>query len=227
MSNALLRITGLSFSYPNGKPVLRSADVSVDAHEILVLTGPSGCGKSTLLRLIAGLEAPTAGTILLDGAVLSSPGRMVPTEDRPVGYVFQGHALFPHLTVQRNIAFGLRHLDKSERNKVVEEHLELLGLEELGDRYPHQLSGGQQQRVAIARSLARKPKLLLMDEPFSDLDSATRSTVRSEVKHLLKRLGMTAVIVSHDAQDAAHIADRIVEMSNGSVLQQGASPVLH
>ncbi len=226
MSSALLEITGLSFSYPGGSEVLRSIDLSVDASEILVLTGPSGCGKSTLLRLIAGLEIPAAGNIALAGAVLSSAQVFVPAEHRPVGYVFQGHALFPHLTVRRNISFGLRHLDKSERKKVVQEHMDLLGLDGLGDRYPHQISGGQQQRVAIARSLARKPELLLMDEPFSDLDGATRSTVRSEVKQILKRLGITAVIVSHDAQDAAHIADRIVEMSSGSRLRSGAAALL-
>lgn len=213
----LLHITDLGFSYRAGQPVLRGVNITLAAHEILVLTGPSGCGKSTLLRLIAGLETPSTGTIELGGRMLSDPLRSVQPEQRSVGLVFQGHALFPHLTVEQNIAFGLRHLSKSERKRAVQHHLNILGLEGLGDSYPHRISGGQQQRVAVARSLARQPKLLLMDEPFSDLDSATRANVRSEVKQLLKGLGTAAIIVSHDAQDAAHIADRIVEMNRGAL----------
>lgn len=217
MNKALLRITDLGFSYRAGQPVLRSVDLVLAEHGILVLTGTSGCGKSTLLRLIAGLETPSTGTIELDGLIISDPQHTVAPEKRSVGYVFQGHALFPHLTVHGNIAFGLRHLDRSERKRVVQQHLDLLQLGGLGERYPHEISGGQQQRVAIARSLARGPKLLLMDEPFSDLDGTTRVQVRTEVKDLLKRTGTAAIIVSHDAQDAAHIADRMVEMDQGAL----------
>ncbi|MFZ1688169.1 MAG: ABC transporter ATP-binding protein [Flavobacteriales bacterium] len=212
---AVLRITDLGFAYTADQPVLRAVDLVLAEHSIVVLTGPSGCGKSTLLRLIAGLEAPSTGTIELDGRIISDPRHTVPPEHRSVGFVFQGHALFPHLTVQGNIAFGLRHLVRQERERVVKHHLDLLELDGLADRYPHEISGGQQQRVAIARSLARGPKLLLMDEPFSDLDGMTRARVRTEVKDLLKRTGTAAIIVSHDAQDAAHIADRIVELDRG------------
>lgn len=218
MTAPLLSVQKLVFGY-GYRDVLAGVDLMLGANETLVLTGPSGCGKSTLLRLIAGLEKPRGGTIVLNGATISSPASVVPTEQRPIGMVFQGLALFPHLTVEGNIAFGLRHLDKTQRRETVNEYLALLGLEGLGARLPNEISGGQQQRVAVARSLARKPQLLLMDEPFSDLDLSTRMSVREAVKNALQRSGTAAIIVSHDQQDAEHMAHRIVRMEAGRLLQ--------
>lgn len=221
MTAPLLSVQQLAFGY-GGPNVLAGVDLTLGEKELLVLTGPSGCGKSTLLRLIAGLEKPSSGIIALNGTPISSPASIVPTEQRPIGMVFQGLALFPHLTVEGNIAFGLRHLDRTKRRDVVAEHLGLLGLEGLGDRLPSEISGGQQQRVAVARSLARKPELLLMDEPFSDLDLSTRVNVRGVVKAALERSGTAAIIVSHDEQDAEHMAHRIVRMEAGRLVEQSA-----
>lgn len=218
MSSPLLRIRDLHFTYDR-EPVIRGVDLDVFANEVLVIIGPSGCGKSTLLRLIAGLEKADSGTIALPKDRLSGPGRHVPPEGRPVGMVFQGLALFPHLTVAGNVGFGLAHLNKAERARRIEEELTSVGLSGLGDRYPHELSGGQQQRVAIARSLVRRPKVMLMDEPFSDLDAHTRANVRQEVLQILRAHGTAAIIVSHDREDAYHLADRIAEMELGRVVR--------
>jgi iron(III) transport system ATP-binding protein len=177
--------------------------------------GPSGCGKSTLLRLIAGLERPQRGELRLGATVLSKDKTFVPPEQRPIGMVFQGLALFPHLTVAGNVGFGLHGLSRTERDQRVAAELESVGLSGLGQRYPHELSGGQQQRVAIARSLVLRPQVLLMDEPFSDLDSNTRREVRTEVLRILKEHGTAAILVSHDLEDALHLADRIVRMEAG------------
>lgn len=221
MTAPLLSVQQLGFGYGE-HDVLGGVDLAVGKEETLVLTGPSGCGKSTLLRLIAGLEKPRYGTITLNGATISSAASVVPTEQRPIGMVFQGLALFPHLTVEGNIAFGLRHLDKTQRREAVNEYLALLGLDGLGGRLPSEISGGQQQRVAVARSLARKPQLLLMDEPFSDLDLSTRVSVRAAVKSALELSGTAAIIVSHDQQDAEHMAHRIVRMEAGHLIEQSA-----
>lgn len=221
MTAPLLSVQQLGFGYGE-HDVLAGVDLALGKEETLVLTGPSGCGKSTLLRLIAGLEKPRRGTITLNGAQISSAVSVVPTEQRPIGMVFQGLALFPHLTVEGNIAFGLRHLDKTQRREAVKEYLALLGLEGLGERLPSEISGGQQQRVAVARSLARKPQLLLMDEPFSDLDLSTRESVREAVKAALQRSGTAAIIVSHDQKDAEHMAHRIVRMEAGHLVEPSA-----
>ncbi|MBS1581853.1 MAG: ABC transporter ATP-binding protein [Bacteroidetes bacterium] len=222
---ALLHITGTSFAHGE-RPVLRAVDLTVERGSTLVIVGASGCGKTTLLRAIAGLERPTAGTIRLEGEILSGPGVHVPPEERSIGFVFQGLALFPHLTVNGNVGFGLSHLPKAERHVRIAEELASVGLEGLGDRYPHQLSGGQQQRVAIARSLVRRPKLMLMDEPFSDLDPRTRAQVRTEVLRILREHGTTAIIVTHDREDAFHVADRIAEMDQGRIAREAAAEEL-
>lgn len=188
-----------------------------------MVLGPSGCGKTTLLRLIAGLERPSAGTVVLAGDRLNGPGAFVPPEKRAVGMVFQGLALFPHLTVEGNIGFGLAHLKKTERRSRVQEEMRSVGLEGLGDRYPDQLSGGQQQRVAIARSLVLRPKLMLMDEPFSDLDRDTRNSVRAEVGRILKDHGTAAIIVSHDREDAYHLGDRVMMMDTGRIIRNATA----
>ena len=213
---ALLEIAGLSFAY-GATPVLRSVDLHLNGGEVLVVVGPSGCGKSTLLRCIAGLERPAAGRVVLGGDVLSDGKRFLPPEQRPVGMVFQGLALFPHLTVAGNVGFGLAHLPKAERRQRVAAELEAVGLSDLADRQPHQLSGGQQQRVAIARSLVRRPRLMLMDEPFSDLDTDTRASVRQEVLQILRAHGTAAIVVTHDREDAEALADRKVGMKDGAL----------
>jgi iron(III) transport system ATP-binding protein len=218
--SALLDIHDLGFSYGE-RTILHNVALAMAPGEVLVIVGASGCGKTTLLRLIAGLERPSQGRIALQGRTLSGPDDFVPPEERPVGFVFQGLALFPHLTVARNVAFGLAHLPKAERRERVAQELASVGLEGLGDRYPHQLSGGQQQRVAIARSLVRRPALMLMDEPFSDLDHRTRQQVRAEVLRILRAHNTAAIIVTHDRDDALHVADRIAEMDAGHLVRIG------
>jgi iron(III) transport system ATP-binding protein len=221
---SLLHIDRLAFSHGE-RPVLDAVSLDVAEGETLVIVGASGCGKTTLLRCIAGLEKPTAGTIHLAGKMLSGPDVNVAPEDRAIGFVFQGLALFPHLTVNGNVGFGLSHLPRSERALRVAEELSSVGLEGLGERYPHQLSGGQQQRVAIARSLVRRPALMLMDEPFSDLDHRTRAQVRSEVLRILRAHRTAAIIVTHDREDAYHVAERIAEMDEGRIVRSGTAEV--
>lgn len=220
----LLRIADLSFAHGE-RTVVKEVSLAVMPGEVLVVVGSSGSGKTTLLRLIAGLERPGAGSITLAGRPLSGPGVFIAPEERTIGMVFQGLALFPHLTVEGNVGFGLAHLPKAERKQRIAEELASVGLEDLGARYPHQLSGGQQQRVAIARSLVRRPTLMLMDEPFSDLDHRTRSQVRTEVLRILRSHGTTAIIVSHDREDAYHVADRIAEMDEGRLVRVDTAEV--
>lgn len=221
----LLSIRDLSFQR-RGRPVLHSIDLDLREGEVLFVVGPSGCGKTTLLRLIAGLEEPVKGTVEVNGQVISGKGTMLPPEKRPVGMVFQGLALFPHLTVEVNIGFGLNKVSKDERRRRVKEELKAVGLEGLEQRYPHQLSGGQQQRVALARSLVLRPKVILMDEPFSDLDTRTRSQVRREVDRILQAHGTAAIIVSHDREDAYHLGDRIAVMEEGRVVRVDTAEVM-
>lgn len=196
-------------------------DISFDVQrgEILVLLGHSGCGKTTSLRLLAGLERPDAGAIWLDGRYVASSQEWVPPEARRIGMVFQDYALFPHLTVRENVAFPLHNLRAHERRRRVDELLGLVGLSETIDRYPHQLSGGQQQRVALARALAPNPSVVLLDEPFSNLDAALRREMRSEVRRILKEAGTTAVFVTHDQEEALSIADRLAVLHRGRILQ--------
>lgn len=216
--NPLLRITDLHVEL-GGAPVLRGVDIDLAEGEVLIVVGSSGCGKTTLLRAIAGLEEPSAGGIELDGTAIGHGNTKGSTRARPIGMVFQGLALFAHMTVARNIAFGLAHVARSERMARVEAELNSVGLTGMGNRYPHQLSGGQQQRVAIARSLVLRPKVLLMDEPFSDLDTATRREVRTEVLRILREHGTAAIIVSHDREDAFHLGDRIAIMDKGKIVR--------
>ncbi|MBK7941890.1 MAG: ABC transporter ATP-binding protein [Flavobacteriales bacterium] len=216
----LLTVHDLHFAH-DGRGILHGVGLELGVGEVLVVVGPSGCGKTTLLRLIAGLERPSAGRIAVQGRPMADAGTWVAPEARPVGFVFQGLALFPHLTVQGNVGFGLADRPRAERERRVREELAAVGLEGLDDRYPHQLSGGQQQRVAIARSLVRRPALMLMDEPFSDLDPATRAAVRQEVLRILRAHGTGAVVVTHDREDAFHLADRIAEMDQGRIVRIG------
>ena len=199
------------------------ADLSVPEGELLALVGPSGCGKTTLLRLVAGFERPDEGEITIAGRCVASHGAFTPPERRRVGMVFQQLALFPHLTVERNIAYGLRRSsDSAQKRSRVSELLALVGLEGFERRYPDQLSGGQAQRVALARALAPEPAVVLMDEPFSSLDVSLREGVRTEVRRILKAAGVTAVLVTHDQDEALMMGDRVAVMLAGGIAQTGA-----
>jgi len=201
-------------------PVRAVDGVDLDVHggEVVALLGPSGCGKTTTLRLIAGFERPDGGSIHLAGVEVAGPAGFVAPERRRVGVVFQDYALFPHLTVAQNVAYGLKGPKDGRRGRVVA-MLELVGLADQSGRLPHELSGGQQQRVALARALAPEPALVLLDEPFSNLDAALRVQVRAEVRAILRRADATAVFVTHDQEEALSLADRIAVMQAGRVLQ--------
>ncbi len=201
-------------------------DLDVHGGELLAVLGPSGCGKTTLLRLLAGFERPDAGSITVDGTVVAAPGTFLPPERRRVGIVVQDHALFPHLTVTGNVAYGLRR-DPGKRQARVDEVLAMVGLEGLGDRYPAELSGGQQQRVAIARALAPEPGVILLDEPFANLDAALRARIRFEVRAILRAAGATVVLVTHDQEEALSLSDRLVVLRDGRVQQVGTPEELH
>ncbi len=201
----------------------RSLDLTVSPGELITIIGPSGCGKSTALRLVAGLERPDTGRILIAGDVVADSGKFRPPEKRRVGLVFQDHALFPHLTVGANVAFGLHDLPRASRSERVREVLELVRLGHLAERYPHELSGGEQQRVALARALAPKPAVVLLDEPFSSLDENLRAQVRAEVVGVLRETGTTAVLVTHDQTEALAVGDRVVVMREG-VIEQADTP---
>ena len=195
-------------------------DLAVRPGQVLALLGPSGCGKTTALRLIAGFEQPDEGTIALKGRLVCQPGSRVPPEKRRVGMVFQEGALFPHLTVERNISYGLPRGE--QRNGRVDEVLDLVGLRGLRHRMPHELSGGQQQRVALGRALAPKPELLLLDEPFSNLDPKLREQVRRDVLDIIRTTGTTTVFVTHDQEEALFMGDTIAVMHQGCVEQIGS-----
>jgi iron(III) transport system ATP-binding protein len=216
---ALLVIEDLAVAYQGGARVLERLSFSLDRGEIGCLVGSSGCGKTTLLRAVAGFLPVTAGTIEIDGLVVSGPHFTAPPEKRGVGLVFQDYALFPHLKVADNVAFGLRGLRGAARSERVEEMLALVGLTAERQRYPHELSGGQQQRVALARALAPRPALLLMDEPFSSLDVELRQRLGHEVRRILKASDTTAILVTHDQQEAFAIADRVGVMHDGNLEQ--------
>ncbi len=186
--------------------------------ELLVIVGPSGCGKTTLLRLIAGLERPDSGEILLHGNTVASAHAWVPPEDRNVGMVFQDFSLFPHLTVRQNVVFGLSPFSQAQIRHA-DDLLRLLGLTDLLDRYPHQLSGGEQQRVAVARALAHQPDVILFDEPFSNLDASLRPRMRRELKKVLSQLGSTSLFVTHDQAEAMELADRVAVLREGQLEQ--------
>lgn len=206
---------------------VREVSLDIRRGEVVCLVGPSGCGKSTLLRLIAGVDVPDSGRILLDGQEIAGPSRFVEPEDRRVGFMFQDYALFPHLTVRDNILFGLRHLPKPRAGAQADSIIRRIGIGELAARHPHELSGGEQQRVALARALAPQPLVLLMDEPFSNLDRRLREHVRMESLATLRDADATAVIVTHDPEEAMSIGDRVVLMRAGQVVQIGTGYSLY
>lgn len=197
------------------REVLKDVGIAVSPGELVTLVGPSGCGKSTLLRVIAGLEQPESGTVVIGGTDVTDS----PAEKRRVGLVFQSNALFGHLRVDRNIAFGLRDLSKRERRQRVNDMLDLVKLGDLAHRYPHQLSGGEQQRIALARALAPAPPVVLLDEPFGALDEVLREELGWEVKDILSRRNTAAILVTHDRHEALTLGDRVAVMDGGRILQ--------
>src|SRR5690554_453745 len=220
MKNGIINLNNISKRYRSAdKFAVEEVSFSLEKGQILALVGESGSGKTTLLRLIAGLEHPDGGKIELNGEVIVSGRKSLPANKRKTGMVFQDYALFPHLNIFENVAFGLKGLKKKEAEKRVFETIELTGLREDVKKYPHQLSGGQQQRVALARALAPRPQLLLMDEPFSNLDTILRDQVREEVQQIIKSVGITAILVTHDTKDAFSTADKIAVMHDGKLLQ--------
>jgi len=209
--------------------VLALDRVSLDIapSEILCLLGPSGCGKSTLLRVAAGIERPSSGRVLLDGQEVAGPNCFVPPEKRGIGLMFQDFALFPHLTIRDNVAFGLRSLTRSEAKAEAQAALERVGLAHYAAEYPHILSGGEQQRVALARAIAPRPSVLLMDEPFSGLDSRLRERMREETLAILHQTRATAIVVTHNAEEAMRMGDRVALMRQGRVIQTGKALELY
>jgi iron(III) transport system ATP-binding protein len=201
-----------------------AADLCVERGELVALLGPSGCGKTTLLRLVAGFERPDDGEIALAGAPVAGAGVWVPPERRRVGMVFQDYALFPHLTVAENICFGVPRRQRTAR---LPELLELVGLSGTERRYPHELSGGQQQRVALARALGPAPSVVLLDEPWSNIDPLRRGSMRDELAAILRSIGVTVVLVTHDREEAFSIADRIALMRDGTIVQSGLAEELY
>ena len=202
---------------------MKNLSFHINRGDIACLLGPSGCGKTTTLRTIAGFEPISGGSIELDGQEVSSARHIVPPEKRNLGMVFQDYALFPHLTIWENVCFGLRKQSTAERKSVAAKMLELVGLEQYQQRYPHELSGGQQQRVALARALAPEPSLILLDEPFSNLDVDLRRRLSLEVRDILKAQGTTALLVTHDQEEAFAVSDRVGVIESGE-LQQWDSP---
>lgn len=225
---SVLALRELSKRYPGAKDyAVHGISLRVEKGEVLALVGESGSGKTTLLRMIAGLETPTHGEIEIAGRLVHGRGVSTPPERRGVGLVFQDYALFPHLTVERNVAYGINGGSRKARRERAREVLELVGLEELRERYPHELSGGQQQRVALARALAPEPTIVLLDEPFSNLDAALKSRLRDELGDLIRKTGSTAIFVLHDSEDALALGDRIAIMRNGTIWQEGAPQMVY
>ena len=214
-----LAVTGLTKAF-GGRPVLTDVDLDVPEGSLTAILGPSGSGKTTQLRIIAGFEHADGGMVTLGGTVVDGPAAHVPAERRRIGYVAQEGCLFPHLTVAANVGFGLPRRER--RTKAIGDLLDAVGMSGLGGRYPHQLSGGQQQRVSLARALAIKPSLVLLDEPFGSLDANLRATIRADVRRLLTEAGTTAVLVTHDQDEALSTADRVAVLRSGVVAQCAA-----
>lgn len=222
-----VNIERLCFKYKNAKEqTLKNFTVNIKRGEIVSILGESGSGKSTVLRLISGLEKPSSGIIKINNKNIVNDKEFILPEKRDIGMVFQDYALFPHMTVEQNIKFGLKFKDKEKKDRRLYEVLKLVNLEGFEKRYPYELSGGQQQRVALARSLAPRPKLLLLDEPFSNLDAELQIKIRGELKRIIKETGITSIFVTHDKEDSKSIADKIVILKAGEIIQIGDSSIL-
>jgi iron(III) transport system ATP-binding protein len=216
-----VRLRGLSRSFGDVHAV-RELSLDIERGELLSVLGPSGCGKTTLLRLIAGFERPDAGCVVVSDEVVAGPGRLVPPEKRRIGMVFQDYALFPHLSVEGNVGFGLSTRPRDERDGLTRRTLELVGLQHKASCPVYELSGGERQRVALARALAPEPELVLLDEPFSNLDASLRAGLRREVELILRDAEATALLVTHDQEEALSLADRVAVMRDGQIVQVGA-----
>jgi iron(III) transport system ATP-binding protein len=215
-----VRVRGLSKSF-GAIEAVRELNLEIERGELMAVLGPSGCGKTTLLRVIAGFEQPDAGCVVVSDDVVAGPGRLVPPEKRRVGMVFQDYALFPHLSVEGNVAFGLSNRPREERDALTRRTLELVGLQHRARTGVHALSGGERQRVALARALAPEPELVLLDEPFSSLDATLRAGLRREVELILRDAEATALLVTHDQEEALSLADRLAVMRDGEIVQVG------
>ena len=228
MPTQLLTVNAITKGFvANQPPIVKSISFSVYPGEIFALLGPSGCGKTTTLRLIAGFEKADAGTIAMEKRILASSAVHLPPESRGIGFVFQDYALFPHKNVLENVAFGLRKASKRARRERALDVLRLVDLTGLQTRLPHHLSGGEQQRVALARAIIARPKLLLLDEPFSSLDPGLRQTTREEVRALLKAEGISAILVTHAQEEALSFAERLGVMKDGSLEQIGTPEAVY
>ncbi|MEC6883519.1 ABC transporter [Photobacterium sp. NCIMB 13483] len=221
-----LSVADLSCCY-HGQPILQDLSLAVERGEIVCLLGASGCGKTTLLKAIAGLLPLANGSMAINDRTIVDQQLCLPPEQRNIGMIFQDYALFPHLTVAENIAFGLRHWDKPRVTAKIKQMLELVHLTELDDRYPHQLSGGQQQRVAIARALANEPDLILLDEPFSNIDTQVRHSLIRDIRQIFKDQGVTAIFVTHSREEAFAFADKMAVMNHGVIEQFGTATELY
>ena len=218
----MLKINNLHFRYKNSKEdTIKDFNLEIKKGDIVSILGESGSGKSTILRIIAGLEEAYRGEILIGGNLVYSKDQSVEPEKRGIGMVFQDYALFPHMTVAKNIMFGLKKMDKSQREKRMMEMLKLVNLEEYKDKYPYEISGGQQQRIAIARAIAPSPSLLLLDEPFSNLDANLQSKIRLELKEIIQKANITSIFVTHDKEDAKVLADQVVVLDKGQIIKVG------
>jgi iron(III) transport system ATP-binding protein len=215
-----VRVRGLSKSF-GPVDAVRELNLEIERGELMAVLGPSGCGKTTLLRVIAGFEQPDAGCVVVSDEVVAGPGRVIPPEKRRVGMVFQDYALFPHLSVEGNVAFGLTNRPREERDALTRRTLELVGLQHKARCNVHELSGGERQRVALARALAPEPELVLLDEPFSSLDATLRGGLRREVELILRDAEATALLVTHDQEEALSLADRVAVMRDGEIVQVG------
>lgn len=211
----MIRLENINFKYKNSnEKILKDVSLKLDEGKVLAIVGPSGGGKSTLLRIISGLENPDQGKIWIE----NSDATTVKAEKRSVGMLFQDYALFPHMTISKNIAYGITEKSKSERNRIIKEMLNLVDMLGYEKRYPHELSGGQQQRVALARALAAKPRILLLDEPFSNLDTELIDRVRKDLFDVIRKTNITTIMVTHNQEDA-NLADNVVKIEAGEVTQ--------
>ncbi|MCT4619178.1 MAG: ABC transporter ATP-binding protein [Marinisporobacter sp.] len=217
-----VEMKALNFQYKNAKEeAIKDFSMNIEKGEIIAILGESGSGKSTVLRLISGLEVPKCGFIQIDQRTMVDQHTFILPEKRGVGMVFQDYALFPHMTVEKNIEFGLKGMGRKEKNQKVREVLALVDMEKFHKRYPYELSGGQQQRIALARTLAPNPSLVLLDEPFSNLDKDLQIRIREELKEIIKSTQITSIFVTHDKEDAKAIADRVVILKEGKIIQVG------
>ena len=216
MSNLILEIKNLSHSYDETNPTIQNINLDIGKSERVAILGPSGCGKSTLLRLIAGLEKPNKGQVIIDGIVVSSEKEIVPPEKRNIGLVVQEKALFPHLSVYDNICFGIKK--NQNKKNITSDLLQLFKIDLLKNKYPHEISGGEQQRVALARSLAPNPKLLMLDEPFSALDKDLKDILYEEISEVFTEKGLTILLVTHDSNEATVMTKKQMKMEKGQFL---------